>query len=340
MEKGIKVCVTGGAGFIGSSLIRKLLHRGYTVHATLRNLDDESKVGLLKSFTGADKRLELFKADIYKPEEFEGAIEGCETVFHVAMPFQHTEGYEYNNRVEATIAAAKCIANSCTRSTTTKRLIYTASVVAASPLKDDGIGFKHSMDETCWTSIDLPFAYSEKYLKDYTHSKTLAEKDILSVGNDSCGGLEVVSLACGLVGGNSCLSYTPLSVVVFLSLITNDINAYQSLKFLEDFLGKVPIVHIEDVCEALIFSLEAPSMNGRFLCSSSYVAIAEMADYYKRNYPAFHVEQEYLDGIKRQIDWPSTKLNDVGFVYKYDMKEILDDCINCARKAGDLPCIN
>jgi uncharacterized protein YbjT (DUF2867 family) len=31
------VCVTGGGGYIGSWLIRKLLDRGCVVHATLRN---------------------------------------------------------------------------------------------------------------------------------------------------------------------------------------------------------------------------------------------------------------------------------------------------------------
>ena len=115
----------------------------------------------------------------------------------------------------------------------------------------------------------------------------------MSQGNDESSGFEVVTLACGLVGGNTCLSYTPQSVVVFLSPIIDDEVAYQSLKFLEHLLGKVPIVHIEDVCESHIFCVEAPSsINGRFLCASSYVATSEMANYYNTNHPEFYIKQE------------------------------------------------
>ena len=53
--------------------------------------DDHAKVGLLQSLPNADTRLRLFKADIYNPDEFEQAIQGCEFVFHVATPLQHIE---------------------------------------------------------------------------------------------------------------------------------------------------------------------------------------------------------------------------------------------------------
>lgn len=38
MGGGTVVCVTGGSGYLGSWLVRKLLGRGCVVHATLRSL--------------------------------------------------------------------------------------------------------------------------------------------------------------------------------------------------------------------------------------------------------------------------------------------------------------
>ena len=37
-DSGRLLCVTGASGFIGSWLVRCLLDRGYTVHATVKNL--------------------------------------------------------------------------------------------------------------------------------------------------------------------------------------------------------------------------------------------------------------------------------------------------------------
>ncbi|KAK2650344.1 hypothetical protein Ddye_017833 [Dipteronia dyeriana] len=333
-----KVCVTGGAGYMGSWLVKKLLEKGYTVHATLRNLDDRSKVDLLKSFDGADSRLVLFEADIYDPDTFDPAIQGCDFVFHVATPLLHTQGYQFNNTTEATIAAAKSIAMSCVRSGTVRRLIYTGTVVSASPLMEDGSRFKDSIDETCWTPLNLSFAYSDSFLASYTESKTLTEREILSYGTDAngTGGLEVISLDAGLVGGDTLLLYTPSSVAVLISQLMNNEDLYQTLRYLEELLGKVPVVHIDDICEAQIFCMEQPSINGRFLCASCYVSSAEIASYYQQHFPEFHVKQEYLDGPKREIKWGVTKLVEKGFEYKYDKNMILDDCIKCARRHGDL----
>eukprot|EP00897_Mesotaenium_endlicherianum_P008974 jgi/Mesen1/8104/ME000435S07279 len=85
MEK--TVCVTGASGFIASWLVKQLLESGYTVHATVRNPDDEQKVAHLKGLPHAADRLKLFKADLLTDGSFQEAIEGCGGVFHTASPF-------------------------------------------------------------------------------------------------------------------------------------------------------------------------------------------------------------------------------------------------------------
>ena len=120
----------------------------------------------------------------------------------------------------------------------------------------------------------------------------MAERGLLnSYGKDE-NGIEVVTLGVGLVGGDALLSYLPASVPVVISQLQDNEVAYQSLKFLEDIDGKIPLVHIDDVCEAHIFCAEDPSVNGRFLVANSYASSAEIANYYLQNYPEFNLKEK------------------------------------------------
>ncbi|KAJ6426482.1 hypothetical protein OIU84_022138 [Salix udensis] len=331
-----KVCVTGGSGYIGSWLVKKLLEKGYTVHVTLRNLD-KSKVGLLKSLPNADTRLVLFQADLYSPNEFEEAIRGCEFVFHVATPMQHDpRSIQYRDREEATVAGVKTIADICVKSPTVKRLIYTASVTASSPLKEDGSGYKSFMDESCWTPSDLSLTYCNDHILEYTSAKTLAEKEVLSYNEIGGAKLEVVSLVCGLVGGETILSHISSSVQVILSPISGNIFVYyEGLKFMEELLGSVPLVHIDDVCEAHIFCMEKPSMKGRFLCSAADPTAREIKTHLEKNHPEFMIEEKFREEPEiRGIKCDSSKLIRMGFEYKYDMRKIIDESLECGKRLG------
>ncbi|XP_011026912.1 PREDICTED: vestitone reductase-like isoform X1 [Populus euphratica] len=338
-----KVCVTGGSGYIGSWLVKKLLEKGYTVHVTLRSLADKSKVGLLKSLPNADTKLVLFQADIYSPNEFEEAIEGCEFVFHVATPMQHDpKSIQFKDRVEATIAGVGAIADICVKSRTVKRLIYTSSVVATSPLNEDGSGYKSCTDESCWTPPDLSLTYANDYVLEYTSAKTLAEKEVLRYNEIEDAKLEVVTLACGVVGGETILSHLPLSVQVIFSQISgNMFGYYQGLKFIEELLGSVPLVHIDDVCEAHIFCMEKPSMKGRFLCSAADPTVKEIKTHLEENHPEFMIDEKFREEPEtRGIKCDSSKLIKMGSAYKYDMRKIIDDSLECGKRMGALQLVN
>ncbi|KAI3444439.1 hypothetical protein Pfo_001104 [Paulownia fortunei] len=330
MEKNVKVCVTGGAGYLASFLVKQLLVRGYMVHATLRSLGDASKVGLLKGLAHADTRLKLFEADIYNPSEFVSAIEGCEFVVHMATPLQHyANNSQYKNTSEAAVAGVKIIMETCMKSNTVKRMIYTASVVAASPLKEDGSGYKDFMDETCWTPLNLSY----EVLSEYVHSKTLAEKEVLSYNGK---GIEVVSLACGLVGGDTIQSSMSESMACLISQATNDGLRYKILRFLEELLGKVPIVHIQDITEAHLFSMENSHINGRFLCASAFLRSAEIASLIQERRQNISIPQEFIEDTKRETRWGSRKLEDLGFQYKCDAEKTIDDSLLCAKRLCDI----
>ncbi|KAK2966500.1 hypothetical protein RJ640_019029, partial [Escallonia rubra] len=132
----------------------------------------------------------VYLRDIYNPCEFEPAIEGCQFVFHVATPMVH-DTHSSQDTIEAVVAGVRRIADSCIRSQTVKRLIYTASVMASSPLNQDGTGFESSLDESCWTLLDLSYNYGDEFTMGYTKSKTLAEKEILSYNDVENGKLEI-----------------------------------------------------------------------------------------------------------------------------------------------------
>lgn len=131
------------------------------------------------------------------------------------------------------------------------------------------------------------------FLKGYTRSKTLAEKAILRYNEVDNGKLEVVTIPCGVVGGDqTLLPYLNATVEALLSQLCGNLSGYSGLKCVQEITGSVPLVHIEDVCEAHIFCMEQPSLRGRFFCSVVNPTIKEIALYFQENYPEYKIAKE------------------------------------------------
>jgi UDP-N-acetylglucosamine/UDP-N-acetyl-alpha-D-glucosaminouronate 4-epimerase len=73
----VKVLVTGGGGFIGSNLVRRLLERGDDV----RVLDNFS-TGNRRNLDGIEDEIEMVEGDLRSYERVHNATRGVELVFH------------------------------------------------------------------------------------------------------------------------------------------------------------------------------------------------------------------------------------------------------------------
>uniref|UniRef100_A0A2P2JUS7 Vestitone reductase-like isoform X1 n=1 Tax=Rhizophora mucronata TaxID=61149 RepID=A0A2P2JUS7_RHIMU len=183
------------------------------------------------------------------------------------------------------------------------------------------------------TYIIVPFCFRSQ---EYTRAKTLAEKEALSYNEIDDAKLEVVTLACGLVGGETLLSSVPMSVQAILSQVTGNPFGYEALRYIEELLGSVPLVHIDDVCEAHVFAMEKPSMKGRFLCAVTSPTVREMANYYEENYSDIKIDAKFKGDLEKGIACESGKLVDMGFEFKCDMKKIIGESLESGRRLGAL----
>src|SRR3546814_12436972 len=114
-NKGIRVLVTGGTGFIAQHCILTLLSHGYSVRTTVRSLTREAEVREhLRTGCAdpADHRLSFATANLSSDEGWTEAAAGCAYVMHGASPTptgqQKSEEDWIRPAVDGKIGRASC----------------------------------------------------------------------------------------------------------------------------------------------------------------------------------------------------------------------------------------
>jgi len=118
----LKSIVTGGAGFIGSHLVDKLLSMGHEVVVL-----DNFSTGRKENLNHVDERIALIECDLSVKGKWVKEFEGVDWVFHLASladivpSIQNPEGY-FRSNVDATFYTLEAA-----RLANVKRFIYSAS---------------------------------------------------------------------------------------------------------------------------------------------------------------------------------------------------------------------
>jgi len=327
------VCVTGATGYVGSWLVKCLLNQGYTVHATVRDPENETKVRHLLDIPGAAERLKLFGAELLKEGSFDAAVTGCGGVFHVATPTESAPKDPEEDMIKPAVDGTLNVLRASTKAQTVKRVVVTSS--SATVAMNESEEQNQDIDESCWT--DAGFLRTKKPSRGwaYSASKTLAERAALQYGKEH--ELDVLTIIPVLVVGSSITPTVPISVQLTLSLLTGIPDDLQVLKEQQLSAGSISLVHVDDLCKAHIFLMENLATEGRYICSAINMSVPQLALYLSKRYPQYNVPTQFEDVPPiSKVNLSSKKLVESGFSFKLGLDEIFDDAVEYLKIKGML----
>jgi len=172
VRTGQEVLVTGGGGFLGGAIVRRLLDAGFRVRSFARG--DYPHL--------AAQGVTVFRGDLADPKAVEAACAGCAVVFHNAARAGVWGDYEAFHR--SNVLGTRHVLKAC-QATGVERLVYTSSASVVFGDKDIEGG-----DES------LP--YPDRHRSPYTATKAEAERMVLAANGPAC---KTLSLRPHLIWG-------------------------------------------------------------------------------------------------------------------------------------------
>lgn len=237
MKKINNILVTGGAGYVGSVLIPKLLDAGYKVKIIDLYIYGENVLDSIKDNPG----LKQIKGDIRDKALLEKELSGIDAVIHLAC-ISNDPSYELNPDLGKSINYdALVLLGDLSKKAKVKRFIYASS--------SSVYGIKEVENVT----EDMPL----EPLTDYSKYKALGEKYLLGL---RAPGFVVLVLRPATVCG-----YSPrLRLDLSVNILTNHAVSKGKITV---FGGeqKRPNIHIDDITDLYVKCLEYPDekMDGK-----------------------------------------------------------------------------
>lgn len=173
IDQSAPVLVTGATGYVAGWIIKQLMEKGVTVHATVRDLSQTGRFQHLQQL--ADRSpgaIRLFEADLLTEGSFAQAMADCQLVVHTASPFQLDVQDPQAELVNPALEGTRNVLRQASESKSVRRIVLTSSVAAIAgdncELEDTDIGY---FTEKHWNTT------SSLTHQAYAYSKTLAERE-------------------------------------------------------------------------------------------------------------------------------------------------------------------
>jgi len=261
------ILVTGANGYVASYLVQKLLDEGLTVHAAVRNPDNDEKVGHLKQAAeNAPGKLIFFKTDLLTPGSYREAMEGCELVYHTASPFITDVKDPQKELIEPAVEGTASVLNTAKEVSSVKRVVLTSSCAAIYTDALDTVNAPGGrITEEIWNntaSLDY---------QPYSLSKTLAEQKAWEIAN-SQEQWDLITINPSLVLGPPLNPHHTTSESMNILTMMGD----GTMKSGAPKLG-IGLVDVREVAEAHYQAGFKPEAKGRYICSAHNTNFFEMA---------------------------------------------------------------
>jgi len=248
------VCVMDASSYVGLWIVRGLLQRGYTVHATVQR--EAGEVESLRKLHG--DRLQIFYADVLDYHSITDALKGCSGLFYTFEHLQSAAGYD-EVMAEIEVQAAHNALEACAQTETIEKVVFTSSVAAAI-WRDDGDYNVNAVDERHWSDANL----CKKLKLWYALAKTLSERAAWALAMDR--GLNMVTINASLIVGPGITYKSSGSIIAYLK---GAAQMYEK--------GTLASVDVRFLADAHICAYEDPSAYGRYICFNQIVSSAEEA---------------------------------------------------------------
>jgi nucleoside-diphosphate-sugar epimerase len=256
----VKILVTGGAGYVGSLLTKRLSEKNHEVL-----IYDMCWFG--KDHINENTNLKLIQADIRDKVSFESAVKNVDVVIHLAC-ISNDPSYDLNENLSKTINY-DCFKDlvEISKKNKVKKFIYASSSSVYGYSDDPNVTEEHPL---------VPLTLYNKF-------KGLCEPILQDYLDDSFTGVIIrPATVCG---------YAPhCRLDLSVNILTNHAVNNKKITVLGGGQQKRPNLHVEDMCRAyeLLIDEDLRKINGEiFNVSYENKKIIELAEIVKENVQRF-----------------------------------------------------